>query len=591
MSGMSQEQFNQEIELLGKVLQHCNDKDLEILDRCDNMSRRVLEENKICVKCQLDQLERYGISNWKDRFRRLDAEDPEGYQETYQVDADMAEEMRNKLIKWKLDKITPALKEFQECFSENGEFIIQLPGVRFEKSDIFGTFVSPRCIPDKLLTDLHLCDFSDCKGDPIKRLKLKASPEVIDSLKLIFCTLANYDGTFNREYILPEVHSVNPILEKKLAEYNKYCLGQILVFSDSNSQEAHLISGKKGSGIEFNRTKISIYKDADSRIRAGRHLQDSYSGEFKTLTSQISRLNEMVSFLGYWKRETPQEQKDEIRKEFLLTLQKIEKELERATNSFKINAMNDLDRIISNLSSNKMASIAVMGKAIRTFKERYDESISIKGVKNLDLDSITYKVNMAKLFFETFEKRFSDYLEVQDDASSWKKDFEFAYLSSVVDVLKEIKVAPYNVFASAIRSTFNDYKKFLESPYSEVAYFNLENEINKYLGLYHIRLSLCDALTPNLSLSNLQVHLEKVCDFLSSFINNYNNELNEKASCTLIALHDELSLLQDVSSGLGNKGNLQWGGKVRRKNDVVREELKKIINKYDISKLITEEYI
>ncbi len=381
MPQMSREDFNQRILIHSKVLDHQ-------LEKSKIYTQKEMSEREIVIKSCLGQLEQYGIEKWKKDFVRIVATHDSSYEENCKVDLDMAQNERNKYWCKLLSNMPAELKRFQEIFVEPQEFIIRRNNSQFfQKEDILACYVSPSLIPDKLMQDLKLCDFSDCKNNPLMRLERKADPKTIEALKLIFINLSQIDSKNHRLYKLEKINSNDPELQSILAQYNKECVGKFLVIASLGGTNLLFnIDSIAKSGVPFVKRKVLFFQDLEAISRASSHIEKTYESELEKLAKISQKINLVRIKLFSWRKDTPKSIKGMIIKETLEMCDEITSELAEVINSNKIKAT----KLLTELSeaqrkrNNPWGYAAKLTATISRLEDRFIETSYINSKKKID---------------------------------------------------------------------------------------------------------------------------------------------------------------------------------------------------------------
>ncbi len=549
MSQMSQEDFNKRIFTHTKVLEHQ-------LENSKLYTQREMSEREIVIESCLGQLERYGIDKWKKDFIRIVTRCDESYADNSKISLDMAENVRNKFLENLLSKISPSLKRFQEVFVEPQEFIMrrQAPSF-FQRNDILACYVSPSLIPDKLMEDLKLCDFSDCKGNPLLRLKRKADPATIEALKLIFMNLSPIAPHNHRIYQLCYVKSDKPDVQKILEQYNQGCVGKFLVISNlGTSKKIFTIDDIKNSGISFQRRKVSFFSDAETLSRVSAHIEESYEGELEKLSKLSHEISLIRAKLFSWRKDTPDSTKRIIINDTCKMCDEVTEELSKIINEHKLDAVKLIDELYQaqKKRNNPWGYALKLSAVISRLEDRIIETSYINSKKNIDGIFVKRLYTSARYKVDTILEELSKINKHIRSRSFMANDGDLFSLKIAILELGKVKHEPYSTMGKKILENFFKFEQIFTANVNKKQLLSLIRKMQFICFLEEkVDRELKKALLPELSDDIREQHLSNAISNLKEHKGYFSSQNIEEYSKTL---NDTIKLLEEIKESFQELG-------------------------------------
>lgn len=238
-------------------------------------------------------------SKWGQRLVLLqDIETLDGFKET-------GEALR-RLI-WQKHIPNSRFKRFQEVFCLPEHFCIpQLDAVDGvitfrEHQDIHEMPLEPLLmhldrVPEKLLEDLGLVDFSDCKGDPVLRLKKKA--EVLSRFKYILQNTRLVSDDMFRIFLIQAAHATESSMDADVIGAPPEKEGMILYTRDlPEGKDKKDKTGYRNGSVQF---FDSGYNAHEKTFRQ----EDVYQHEIRKLSNLIADLKKLNAHMDTgWKKD------------------------------------------------------------------------------------------------------------------------------------------------------------------------------------------------------------------------------------------------------------------------------------------------
>ncbi len=237
------------------------------------------------------QIEAYGEKEWRKKFVLLSEEIP-----FMPTSAKQGNDLRRHV--W--NSLPPSrYKVFQEAFCAREHrsvprFEVEgdkvyFPDMDFDECSLDACLVSPDCLEDDLAEALEIVKFGEeDDGNPLSRLRKKATPEALSRLKEIGGSLKALGFDERRVF--------------RITDEAERIAGTLLYFRHYRSTDHRRASRSRG---------VQHFTDAYGAFRKTEHQAENYTEERRDLAAIQVEMRQAAARLLAWKRTTPQEEKDE----------------------------------------------------------------------------------------------------------------------------------------------------------------------------------------------------------------------------------------------------------------------------------------
>lgn len=525
-----------------------NIKTLENLVESDSLKERV-QDLRLALDASYKQQEAYGnlkgdiniggIQKWNEDFQKLVTIFPEFYETQAQSSLAKAEELRIKFMRELFYSMPYKARIFQEVFSEPGEFVVSTdPQSMTCKRHVLGSIASLRLISEDLMENLGLCDFSDCSGNPYKRLEKIADENVITALKLIFLEMTPIDGDKGRVFILNPVYSEDKNVNQILEKYNKECAKKLAMISTLGvSDEILSIDGVKG--FHVHRKKMSIVRDIYSAYRTLVNIENRYESESKDIRKLQSRIELIGEKLNNWAKDTEPSIKENTKQELInLCTSSIEK-FSKIKNAHKKEAIKFFNDIIEHVKvkTNPRANVMQLVGAYNRLNKRFKEFNSIQMYEGKDSRMILNLIRGARNNFDIINSTVSNiYNDIKDKAliTSQTSEDVLYQLGSLVGSFSKFPFSPYKEFSKKISLIFDEMKNELNDECAHSVIIKYLSKMKYYLYLEsNVIRYLNSALKVGATCEEANIAIEKVISSATQMMNSSQDE-NEKKQLGII---------------------------------------------------------
>ncbi len=344
----------------------------------------------------------------------------------------------------------------------------------FDRCSLLPYLVSPDLLPSKLLSDLRLLVWPEGSLRASRVLEMKAEPEIIQGVKMIF-EAAQWLRAGNRRMLVIE----RPVEGRRITypeakDIDPSILGSIMYLRGK-------ISGgyPKDKRSEFNPEPITVqfYATVYDAHRRNPHATDSYDDELPLQTefrAEAEDINQRIT--RDWSGD--QATKDNLTEELSSFAARWSKTFEHAEHRLKSELYEHLKGIIERIPNIKQRIGPIQTKLVAAIKRaegRSGELPDIQGTMATDdkilesiiqegekkIDRVRNQVVNATPLFEKFE----DQIFGTDRSATERQSAVRTFLTEArlnLEILNSLRCRPFTVFADKLREAFEDFNGALE---------------------------------------------------------------------------------------------------------------------------------
>lgn len=274
------------------------------------------------------------------------------------------------------------------------------------KISLRGILINPDLVPEKLLIDLGLADFSRAAGIKDGRLIEKCRPETILGLKLALERASSLETNNHRVLLLNPAAQLGEYPEgtRKISED---VAGMLLITRTSDRQD------------DQRSLMLQFLSDPHSAIRAELHINSGYDSERKTINSDLAEIRFMQSRLDREWGRLDSDGKMRLKREVEQSLIVVIEKLEWAENNHKEAAerLLNLAKSIEDKTGKLNPTVALtrITAAVSQFEQRRKETLSIQ--KHIDADKFSLLDDMD--FSWALLKRYRREIERAAELVGW----------------------------------------------------------------------------------------------------------------------------------------------------------------------------
>lgn len=334
------------------------------------------------------------------------------------------------------------------------------------KISLRGILINPDLVPEKLLKDLGLADFSKTAGVPNGRLIERCRPEVILGLKLALENAQSLERNNHRVLILNQSPDLKDYPEGTRT-ISEDAAGKLLITRTRDQQQGHRF------------LKVEFHPDPHSAMRSELHISASYNEERKDINLSLAEVRFIQQRLDKEWRGADFQGKEKLRKDAEAVLLSIIEKLEGAKNDHKVSA----ERLLALAKSiedklgklNPTVALTRITAAIDRFEKRRKETHSIEKHTDADcltlLDDMDYNWALLKRFRGSIERAAeivgSSKISEQEGIEPHKRSENAQKILDQItlnpDFLLPFRMAPYVTFAKALNVNYSSLAQALKS--------------------------------------------------------------------------------------------------------------------------------
>lgn len=294
-------------------------------------------------------------------------------------------------------------KRFQEMFCEPADYAIPKPNLSapcveyptredLNRCSLTGCLVSPARVPFKLLVDLGIVREPDRKLTDLEALALKSEPATIQSLKAIFESTTPLAPNNNRFAV------VNPLNQNASRHYNEAraipegVVGSLIYTRENVAVDRATVRNQRTPWTAPQRIP-AFFSNVYSALRKTEHQSSTYQLETTTMGNLALEWNELTTrAANEWRRNAPQEVKQEIRDALVRLVAHTRKELSSVTHHLKQQAAESFQALEARLKSgsNNITTHITSANAAVTRLERQLATVPYKsGHNTVDCEQLT----------------------------------------------------------------------------------------------------------------------------------------------------------------------------------------------------------
>lgn len=274
-------------------------------------------------------------------------------------------------------------KRFQEAFCDPADYAIpkpnlQAPCVAYPSRDVLNTcslagcLVSPTRVPFKLLVDLGIVTEPDRKLTDLEALAIKSDPRVIQTLKAVWASTDPLARSNNRFAIVRPLRDDTSRYYPQARDLSNGVVGSLIYTRENVAIDRSSARNARGSW-----TAPQIIPAFFSNIYAARrkteHQNSSYQLETTTMGNLAVEWNELTTRAREeWRRNAPQEIKQEIRDNLVRLVARTREELSSVNHHLKQRAAERFEALEERLKhgSNNITTHITAANAAATDLEK-----------------------------------------------------------------------------------------------------------------------------------------------------------------------------------------------------------------------------
>jgi hypothetical protein len=287
-------------------------------------------------------------------------------------------------------------KRFQELFSDPDNFLIPrvtdgATGVSFltahqlNNCSVHPCLVSGDRLPSKLLQDLGIVTWPNRSPDALRVLQTKSSEPVVEAIKAIFDSTRSVGGRNQRVRLLGQPSTGEGTLYPNAIPLPARLLGSVLILRDDGGADTER-SKDRNAPWEPPHKVVQFYSTVYAAYRKTSHETRGYDAEIakvRDLSIDWRTLNTKIN--EDWRKDTPPEEKAELRAELTLLTNRTRAALGKVTNAQKKKAdeffkkidtaLQNGDKNIGKMLAQMVAGATRLERRVMTipFKSRYNE--------------------------------------------------------------------------------------------------------------------------------------------------------------------------------------------------------------------------
>ena len=313
-------------------------------------------------------------------------------------------------------------KRFQELFSDPENFLIPrvtdgATGVSFltahelNNCSVLPCLISGDRLPSKLLQDLGLVTWPNRNPDALRVLQTKSSTPVLDGLKAIFDSTRSVGSRNQRVRLIGQPTTGEGTLYPTATPLSPKLLGSVLILRDDGGADVER-SKDRNAPWQPPRKVVQFYPTVYAAYRKTSHETRGYDAEIakvRDLSIDWRALNAKIN--EQWRRDTPPEEKAELRAELTSLANRTRAALGKVTNAQKKKAdeffakidvaLQNGDKNIGKMLTQMVAGATRLERRVETipYKSRYNEEDRL-----LLKDTINSHIKRLKDFREALPK-------------------------------------------------------------------------------------------------------------------------------------------------------------------------------------------
>jgi hypothetical protein len=309
-------------------------------------------------------------------------------------------------------------KRFQEMFCEPTDYAIPKPDLAapcvtyptrddLNRCSLTGCLVSPARVPFKLLVDLGIVPEPNRKLSDLEALAIKSEPAVLQSLKAIFESASSLAPHNNRFAI------VNRLSEGAVRYYTEAkaipegVLGSLIYTRENVAIDRSTVRNQRTPWTAPQRIP-AFFSNVYSALRKTEHQTSTYQLETTTMGNLALEWNELTTRArDEWRRNAPQEVKQEIRGALVRLVARTREELSSVSHHLKQQAAGSFEALEARLKSgsNNITTHITAANAAVTRLERQLATVPYKsGHNTVDRDQLTRLIKDGEHAFELIRK-------------------------------------------------------------------------------------------------------------------------------------------------------------------------------------------
>lgn len=294
-------------------------------------------------------------------------------------------------------------KRFQEMFCEPADYAIPKPNLaapcveyptrdELNRCSLTGCLVSPARVPFKLLVDLGIVAEPDRKLTDLEALAIKSQPSVIQSLKAIFESTAPLAPNNNRFAV------VNPLNESAARHYTEAkalpegVVGSLIYTRENVAVDRSTVRNQRTPWTAPQRIP-AFFSNIYAARRKTEHQTSTYQLETTTMGNLALEWNELTTRArDEWRRNAPQEVKQEIRDALVRLVAHTREELSSVTHHLKQQAAKIFEALEARLqrgSNNITTHITSANGAVTRLEKQLATAPYKSGHNTVDRDQLT----------------------------------------------------------------------------------------------------------------------------------------------------------------------------------------------------------
>ena len=313
-------------------------------------------------------------------------------------------------------------KRFQELFSDPENFLIPritdgATGVSFltahelNNCSVLPCLISGDRLPSKLLQDLGLVAWPNRNPNALRVLQTKSSTPVLDGLKAIFDSTRSVGSRNQRVRLVGQPTNGEGTLYPTATPLPAKLLGSVLILRDDGGADIER-SKDRNAPWQPPRKVVQFYPTVYAAYRKTSHETRGYDAEIakvRDLSIDWRALNSKIN--EQWRRDTPPEEKADLRAELTSLANRTRAALGKVTNAQKKKAdefftkidvaLQNGDKNIGKMLTQMVAGATRLERRIETipYKSRYNEEDRL-----LLKDTINSHIKRLKDFREALPK-------------------------------------------------------------------------------------------------------------------------------------------------------------------------------------------
>jgi hypothetical protein len=302
-------------------------------------------------------------------------------EESFKHRPSLSDGVRKELRKtiWKAVE-SSRLGRFQRAFSLVNQRCVplnysQLKRKQLNSYPLTGCLVAPERVPNHLALRIDPSIFAGDKVTPEQALRRKTAPGFIQGLKRLFESAHGLPGTQQRIQVIGEPEPNINGCYADAPPWNHELTGAFIRYRGDISTEDRQF-GPNAKKPQSRELIIPIYEDIDALLRASLHIGAGYRNETGEIGDLMTDCQELIQYIdSQWKRDTPQQVREEIKGEIAHFIHKATGQLKDSKSDVKGEALQFITEIDAALAKKHEESTKETPEAKRT-----REDIVIKNI-------------------------------------------------------------------------------------------------------------------------------------------------------------------------------------------------------------------